>query len=192
MTADPVASPDRTTTEVRYDEGTLLWVGLGLFVVSGLLGTLTLWGRHGVAAGGVRGPASVGGVVAVGVLTLGVTVVGHELLHVITARGLGYRVRVGVSRDHRGVYTVAPDQYWHRGPLAVTAVTPLLAIGAIAVAVIWVAPVAVAVPAVLALVTNAVGSAGDVVVLTRVLRAPAGTRFYDTADGPGYVLDSEE
>ncbi|MFB6104607.1 MAG: DUF3267 domain-containing protein [Halobacteriaceae archaeon] len=166
---------------LRTDRGTVGRTAIALFVLSGALGTgLVWWSTDPIAGTGAHG---VLGVVTIGVATIVVTVLGHQAVHAVVATALGYRVHVGVARNLTAVYTVAPDQHWTRTDLAVTAVAPLLLIDVAAIATIAGTPAPVAVPAVLALVTNTVGSAIDLLVLEQVVRAPVGTRFTDGGDG---------
>lgn len=189
---DDHSARDRVSGSVTYVRRELLVVGIVLFVVSAVAGGVLLLGvRAGpsVQSGGV---SSVVGVVASGVVTIGVTVVVHELVHAAVGTVLGYRVRVGVAVEPLSFYTVAPDQYWTRRDLLVAAVAPLALIDLVAVAVILGAPGWVAVPAVLALMTNSVGAAADLLVVGRVVTAPPGTRFYDVGDAAGYVVEPRD
>jgi len=172
---------------LRYGRDRLLWVAVALFVLSGAVGTAVLWwGRGGAASAPPAGASGVVGVLATGVVTIAVTVVAHEAVHAAVATALGYRVRVGITRDRSAFYTVAPDQYWTRPHLAIAAIAPLVGIDGVALALVAVGPPWVAVPAVLALVTNTVGAAVDLLVVEQVVGSPPGTRFYDGVDGDTY------
>lgn len=190
MTA--ASNPDDPGPAVTYGRRELLGVAVVLFVVSAVVGSwLVLRVRSGTPAA-ASGVASVVGIVLSGVVTVGVTVVVHEFVHAVVGTVLGYRVRVGVTVTPLSFYTVAPDQYWTRRDLLVAAVAPLAIIDVAAVTAILVAPPWVAVSAVLALMTNSVGSAADLLVVARVITAPTGTRFYDAGDAAGYVVDAPD
>lgn len=116
------------------------------------------------------------------------TVIAHEGLHGLAYRALGYEVTYGVSLPAGAFYAAAFGQYQAREHVIRVALAPLVTITAVATPLLVVAPAPVAVAALIALAFNAAGSIGDLLVVWRLSRLPAGTLLFDDERGASYAL----
>lgn len=134
-------------------------------------GALALVLRQGELGAG--GSAEIGLIdIVVGIVLLvaitAVVVTLHEAVHgVVLWRVTGERPRFG----YRGLYayTAAPDWYLPRRPYVLIAVAPIPVLSLLGVVLLAVAPLSWIPGVLLALVTNAAGAVGDLLIVRRVL-----------------------
>jgi hypothetical protein len=157
--------------------GLFIWLALWFFglVFPGVDVVLALWSIAG-------GAAELGGrviVIVVALLVMLVVGVIHELVH-----GLFFwvftRERPVFGAKSLYFYAGAPNWYLPRGQHVVVGLTPLVLVTLVGLLVTLVAPAAVAVWVLLAVVANAGGAAGDLMAAVWLLRQPPETLVCDT------------
>ncbi len=191
--------PTQTLPETYHPIGTidlsknfrlLVWMnvlGLGLFVVSGwLFVQITYWLRPNeapqalaIAIAGLPGALQV--IIVVVVLYAGMVLL-HEALH-----GLFFWLFTGgrpvFAFKGAYAYAAAPDWFLPRNMYFVTAVAPLVGISLLGVTALAFGPSSWFLPALVVLITNAGGAAGDLWVAGWLLRQPSNCYANDRGDG---------
>jgi hypothetical protein len=127
------------------------------------------------------GPAEVLVALAIAAGTLLLVVVAHELLH-----GAGFWLATGErpSFGFKGLYAYAAARDWYvpRGPYLLIGLAPLVVLSAALLGLVAAIPVSLLPVAFLAVVVNAVGSVGDVLVVAWLLARPLVTFVRDSGD----------
>lgn len=112
-------------------------------------------------------------------LTILVTVVGHEWIHGFAYQLLGYRVTYGASLKLLAAYAAAFGQWQRRRDNLIVALAPLVVLTLALVPLLGVPNRVVVVVAFTALLFNTSGAVGDLYLAWRLLRLPRGTLLYD-------------
>lgn len=112
-------------------------------------------------------------------LTVILTVLGHEWIHGVAYQLLGYRVTYGASLKLLAAYAAAFGQWQRRRDNLIVALAPLVVITLLLMPLLGVSNRILVVVAFTALLFNFSGAVGDLYLTWRLLRMPRGTLLYD-------------
>ncbi|MBV0924800.1 DUF3267 domain-containing protein [Halomicroarcula limicola] len=197
------ATPDgyQEPRSFRYPFVVLLGLVLVIVPVSALLFGSLLWYAQGSAleavfafeetATSISLTVSSGAVLLASVGAVGLVTILHELVHGLVYRYFDYTVSYGVAPQLGAFYAAAFHQYQARNHNIVVGIAPLVVLTLIFCPLLFVPQPVVAVAACIALVFNTAGAAGDVYLVTRLLRLPAGSLLYDSDIRHSYIYYPE-
>ena len=180
---------------VEIDRWSLQQASVKDFMLFGLVGLVAFFGSLAVAGfvvGAATGSAEMtidGGTFVVGFLVgLVLGVILHEAVHGVFFLAFGGRPRFGFkpwTRFGPVFYAAAPGSYLDRPRYVASGLAPaVLLTAALAVALAFVAADDLLASVVTwAFVLNVAGSAGDILMMRKVMSYPGATRFEDTGDG---------
>jgi hypothetical protein len=117
----------------------------------------------------------------------GVTVL-HELVHGAVYGLRGYDVSYGIAPNVGAVYAAAFHQFQRRDDNLLVGIAPLVVLDLLLLPVLFVPVPLVAFGAFVALLINTVGAVGDIYLIARLLRMPAGTLLYDSNIRQSFVF----
>lgn len=109
------------------------------------------------------------------------TIVVHELIHAVVARGLGYRVVFGFKWQLLAPYVAALGQFITRRDNLLIALAPLVILTPVLLLLLGVPVRWVAVAAGAGFVMNTSGAVGDLYLAWRLWRLPRQTLLYDVS-----------
>jgi hypothetical protein len=187
---DPPDPPEgyREPVSFAYPPVKLALGSIALFVLAVVgFGRLTSRVRGETTFEFTVGLAEIG---VVAVLFAG-TIVVHELIHGLVYRFLGYRVNYGLALNVGAAYAAAFGQFQTRRDNLLVALAPIVVITAALTPLLAVGSLPVAVAAFLVLVVNTSGAIGDLFIAWRLLRMPEGTLMFDVDARHSYVYYPE-
>lgn len=132
------------------------------------------------------------GVVIPFIVAMIVVSVVHELIHGAIMHYYGKDVTYGVNPAMGAFYTSAFGQFQASNELIPIAIAPLVVISLVGTPLLFVSIPIVAITVYLVLVINATGAVGDLYLIWRLQRMPAGTLMYDADLRHWYVYEPLE
>lgn len=174
----------------QYPQRGLQIAGLLVFLVTAaVLGYIT-WLLHGSPADVVISFDLTSLILVI--ITVGLIVVVHELVHAAVLRLMDYRVQFGFNWRLPGAYAAAFGQFMERNHNLWTALAPLVVINLLAVPLLAVPFFPVVSLAFIALLVNTSGAVGDLYLAWRLLRMPRQTLLYDVSPERMLVFEPKE
>jgi hypothetical protein len=110
-------------------------------------------------------------------------IVAHELLHGLAIGRVGHRVRYGFKPAKLVFYATTDQGLFRRNEFVAVALAPLVGLTLVGMALMVIAPNAIAYYVSLAVILNAGGALGDLWMLAVTLRYPPSALVRDEADG---------
>lgn len=197
------AAPDGYTDSARFQYPHLRLTGIVIVIgpPAALLYGYLLWNGHGPgvleslfgfqqSAAGFSFSIPLGTILVTVLAIVAVTIL-HELVHGLVLRARGYHVSYGLAPHLGAVYAAAFEQFYTREDCLLVAATPLVVLTTLLVPLLFVPSPLVAFVASVALLFNTMGAAGDLYLIARLRRMPAGTLLYDSDIHNFYVFYPE-
>ncbi|WP_332897241.1 DUF3267 domain-containing protein [Haladaptatus sp. CMSO5] len=192
----------REPTEFRYSLPILLGIVLVVLPVAALVFGSLLWQAQGAERLATifefqETPTSVSftirssGVAVALVASIGITTVLHEFVHGLVYRLRGYRVSYGMVPQLGAFYACPFHQFQKREDNLVVGAAPLCVLTLLFVPLLFAPSPLLAFGAFIGLLFNTAGAAGDLYLIARLLRMPAGTLLYDSDTRNSYVFYPE-
>jgi hypothetical protein len=113
------------------------------------------------------------------IATILLTLVLHELVHGLTYRLLGYKVRYGVSLRHLAAYAGVFGQWQKRDHNIIAALAPLVILAVLVFPLLGASNGSLVLIAFTLILINTAGASGDLYLTLRLLRMPRASLGYD-------------
>jgi hypothetical protein len=166
---------------IRFQYPTVLLIVLNLAAVVLMGGGIAalLARLHGLPNGFAITLSGIDLLIAVAAM-LAIVVV-HELIHALTAWGLGYRITFGFKWSLLAPYVAAFHQFIPRRHNLLIALAPLIVLTALLLPLLTASASWALIVAFMGLVVNTAGAVGDLYLTWRLLRLPRRTLLYDVS-----------